>query len=116
VSGSIEVNDAKMNQFDIAPRMSPVEDLNVGDLGDSIEILSWKSSVKSAANGIALDDLDVAITGLGELSGHGTIAPDCSLDFTMSGTRGLTGPKGLAIPFTVRGTCGDPVFRELARK
>ncbi len=116
VSGSLEVNDAKMNQFDIAPRMSPIEDLNVGDLGDSIEILSWKSSIKSAPKGIALDHLDVAISGLGELTGSGTIAPDCSLDFTMSGTRGLTGPKGLAIPFTVQGTCSDPVFRELPRK
>ncbi len=116
LSGSIEVNDSMMKQFDISPRMSPVEDLNIGDLGDSIEILSWKGRVKSAPPGIALDNLDVAIAGLGELTGHGTIAPDCRLDFTMSGTRGLTGPKGLAIPFTVQGTCSDPVFRELTRK
>jgi len=33
----------------------------------------------------------------------------------MNGTRGLTGPKGTPIPFSVQGTTADPVFRELPR-
>ena len=55
------------------------------------------------------------VPAIGELSGAGTISPANALDFKMSAivhTSGLLAVvDNTPIPFTVGGTCADPVFR-----
>jgi hypothetical protein len=111
MTGSLIANGARVSRFDLSRRLNAVEGLNASDLDNEFEIVSWKSDLKSVAGGLNLENLEVAVTGLGLLSGHGTIEPDSRIHFQMSGIRGLTGPKGLAIPFTVLGTSADPVFQ-----
>jgi AsmA protein len=110
VTGSLAVNGARVTGFNLSRRLAPIEGLDASDLETEFEIVSWKADLKSGGAGLNLDNLETAIAGLGLLSGSGTIAPDSRLDFNMSGIRGLTGPKGRAIPFTIRGNCADPVF------
>jgi autotransporter translocation and assembly factor TamB len=111
VTGSMNVNGARVTGFDLSQHLTGVEGLDASDLNTEFEIVSWKSDIKSGEAGLNFENLEVAVAGLGMLSGNGTIAPDSRIDFNMSGIRGLTGPKGLAIPFTVRGNCVDPVFK-----
>jgi hypothetical protein len=111
VTGSLMANGARVTRFDLSRRLNAVEGLDASDLDNEFEIVSWKSDLKSGAGGLNLENLEIAVAGLGLLSGRGTIEPDSSIHFQMSGIRGLTGPKGTAIPFTVLGTCADPVFR-----
>jgi AsmA protein len=111
ISGSLSANGARVTGFDLSQRLTSVEGLDASDLDKEFEIVSWKSDLKTIGTGLNLENLEIAVAGLGLLSGKGTIAPDSRVDFAMSGIRGLTGPKGLSIPFTVRGTFSDPLFR-----
>jgi uncharacterized protein involved in outer membrane biogenesis len=111
VSGSVGVNGARLTGFDLSRRLAAIEGLDASGLENEFEIVSWKSDLKTGDTGLNLEKLEVAVAGLGLLSGSGSIAPDTRLDFRMSGIRGLTGPKGLAIPFRVQGTCADPLFQ-----
>ncbi len=114
ISGPLSVDDTHLNHFYLSQRMEAVSGLDAQELDDSAEILSWKCTLESTGNGIGVHNLVTDIAGLGELSGSGTITPNGGLHFTMSGIRGLTGPKGTAIPFTIGGTSHDPVFQPLA--
>jgi AsmA protein len=111
VTGSLAVDGARVTGFNLSQRLASVEGLDASGLENEFEIVSWKADLKSGGAGLNLENLETAIAGLGLLSGSGTIAPDSRLDFNMSGIRGLTGPKGRAIPFTIRGSCADPVFK-----
>lgn len=111
LTGSLAADGTRLMNFDLSQRLTKVEGLDASDLNSEIEIVSYKTDLKTGNNGLGLENLEVAVAGLGALSGNGWIAPDGRIDFQMSGIRGLTGPKGLSIPFTVRGTTADPVFR-----
>ena len=111
VAGSLSVNGARITGFDLSRGLGAIEGLNATDLNNEFEIVSWKANLKTGAGGLDLDNLEAAVAGLGLLSGSGSISPDSRIQFQMSGIRGLTGPKGLAIPFTIRGTCADPIFQ-----
>ncbi len=110
LTGSMSVIGARLTGFDLSHRLAPVDGLNATGLESEFEVISWQSSLKTAPQGLNLENLQIAIAGLGSLSGHGTIASDGGVDFQMSGIRGLTGPKGTPIPFVVRGSTRDPVF------
>jgi hypothetical protein len=57
----------------------------------------------------------LVVPAIGKVSGSGTVSPANDLDFKMSATvhaSGLLAAVGdTPIPFTVQGTCSDPVFR-----
>jgi len=114
-TGSLDVDDTRLNHFYLSQRLEPVSGLDAQDLDDSAEILSWKCTLQSNGSAIAVQNLVTDIAGLGELSGSGTISPEGSVQFAMSGIRGLTGPKGASIPFTISGDSHDPVFRPAGR-
>jgi len=114
VTGNVTVHGARLSGFDLSSRLTNVEGLDASDLNNEFEIVRFNSALKTGGAGLSFENLEVAVAGLGLLNGVGTIAPDSRLDFNMSGVRGLTGPKGLSIPFTVRGTCASPEFK-LAR-
>jgi hypothetical protein len=116
ISGTMSVDDTRLNHFYLSQRLETVSGLDAGELDDSAEILSWKCTLVSAGNGVAVNNLVTDVSGLGELSGNGTIGLDGGLHFTMSGIRGLTGPKGTPIPFTITGTSHDPIFQPAGRK
>jgi hypothetical protein len=45
------------------------------------------------------------------MAGAGTISASGVLDLRMTGTR----PGAAPVPFAIRGTCNEPVFRPVAR-
>ncbi len=111
MAGSLSVNGARVTGFDLSRALGGIEGLNASDLNNEFEIISWRADLKTGADGLDIANLEAAVAGLGMLSGSGSIAPDSRIHLQMSGIRGLTGPKGLAIPFTIRGTCADPILQ-----
>jgi hypothetical protein len=59
--------------------------------------------------------MKLVVPAIGELTGAGTVSPENALDFKMSAsvhTSGLLAVVGnQPIPFTVGGTCAQPVFK-----
>ena len=68
-----------------------------------------------APDGASAQDMKLQVPSIGDLTGAGTVSPANELDFKMSATvqtSGLLAVVGnTSIPFTVQGTCADPVFR-----
>ena len=83
--------------------------------GPDTEIKTLSASVRVAPDGASAQDMKLQVPLIGDLTGAGTVSPANELDFKMSATvqtSGLLAVVGnTSIPFTVQGTCADPVFR-----
>ncbi len=114
-SGSLALNNTRLTGFDLPTRMATIEKLAGMKGGPNTEIQTLSARVRVAPEGTSAQDMKLVVPALGDLSGAGTVSPAKDLDFKMSAvvhTSGLLAPVGNApIPFTVQGTCADPVFR-----
>jgi hypothetical protein len=67
-----------------------------------------------APDGIETDSVSLVLPAIGNVSGAGTIDPNNTLNFQMIAavqTSGLAaGLRDEPIPFTITGTCAEPVF------
>jgi hypothetical protein len=80
-------------------------------MGHDVDLTAWSSDLRLAPEGSTFEDVRVSIGGFGEMFGRGTIGDSGALDFRMTGTR----PGGSPVPFAIRGTCAEPVFRPLPK-
>jgi AsmA protein len=83
--------------------------------GPDMEIQVLSTNLRSAPEGTSAQDMRLVVPAIGEVSGAGTISPANALNFKMSAmvhTSGLSAVIGnKPLPFSVEGTCADPVFR-----
>ncbi|HKE28914.1 MAG TPA: AsmA family protein [Bryobacteraceae bacterium] len=114
-SGSLALNNSKLAGFDLPKRMATVEKLAGIKGGPDAEIQTFSADVRVAPEGASAQAIKLIMPAIGDLSGGGTVSAANDLDFRMSATvhaSGLLAVAGnTAIPFTVQGTCSDPVFR-----
>jgi AsmA protein len=114
-SGSVAMNGTRLTGFDLPKKMATIEKLAGIKGGPETEIQMLSANVRVAPDGASAQDIKLLVPAIGELSGAGTVSQANDLDFKMSAmvhTSGLLAVVGNAsIPFTVRGTCSDPVFR-----
>jgi AsmA protein len=114
-SGSLALNNTRLAGFDLPKKMSTIEKLTGIKGGPDTEIQTLSANVRMAPDGTSAQDMKLVVPAIGDLSGAGTVSPEKNLDFRMSAsvhTGGLlTVVDNNAIPFTVQGTCSDPVFR-----
>jgi AsmA protein len=118
-SGSIDVDDARLNNFDLGSKMKTLQQLAgiQGEPRTTIQTLS--ASVAVSPEGTIVRDIKLVAPAVGDLTGSGTISPRHELNFQMRATvrassNVLTaiGQKGdLTIPFAITGTSSDPSFR-----
>jgi AsmA protein len=118
-SGSIDVADARLNNFDLGSKMKTIQQLSgiQGEPRTTIQTLT--ASVAASPEGTIVRDIRVVAPAVGELTGSGTVSPQHALNFQMravvkASSHILTaiGQKGdLTIPFTIAGTSSDPSFR-----
>jgi AsmA protein len=114
-SGSLAVNNTRLVGFDLPKRMTSIEKLAGIKAGPDMEIQTLSANVRSAPEGTSTQDMRLLVPAIGELSGAGTVSPANELDFKMSadvhasGLLAVVGNK--PIPFTVGGTCSEPVFK-----
>jgi AsmA protein len=114
-SGSLALNNTKLTGFDLSKKMAAIEKLAGMKSGPDTEIQTLSANVRAAPDGASAQDIKLLAPAIGELTGAGTVSPANELDFKMSATvhaAGLLAAVGnTPIPFTVQGTCANPVFR-----
>ncbi len=114
-AGSLALNNTRLTGFDLPKKMASIEKLAGIKGGPSTEIQVLSADVRVAPDGTRAEGMKLIVPAIGEMSGAGTVSPANDLDFKMSATvhaTGLLSPVGnTPIPFTVQGTCADPVFR-----
>jgi AsmA protein len=122
-TGPIDLANAKVKGFDLSSRMGSVASFaGLAKSSDTlIQMLS--STLRIAPDGTQAETLNLVVSAIGSLTGHGTIAPNGALDFTMLAK--LTNSSTVAraasryaslgqpengIPFRIAGTTANPVF------
>jgi AsmA protein len=114
-SGSLALNNTRLMGFDLSKKMATLEKLAGIKGGLDTEIQTLSADVRVAPDGASAQDMKLVVPTIGDLSGAGTVSPANDLDFKMSATvhaSGLLAVVGnTSVPFTVQGTCADPIFR-----
>jgi|SRR5579871_384456 len=114
-TGSLALDNTRLVGFDLSKKMSSIEQMAGIKAGPDTEIQTLSANVRSSPGGMAAQDMKLVVPAIGELSGAGTVSPANDLDFKMTAivhTSGLLAVVGnKPIPFTVGGTCSQPVFK-----
>jgi len=113
-SGSLAMNNTRLTGFDLPKKMASIEKLAGIKGGPDTDIETLSAVIRVAPEGAAAQDMKLAIPTIGDLSGEGAVSPANELDFRMTAivhTSGLLAVvRDTPIPFTVQGTCANPVF------
>jgi AsmA protein len=114
-TGTLSLNNARLAGFDLSRNMSSIEKLAGIKAGPDTEIQTMSANIRWSPEGTQAQDMKLVVPAIGELTGAGTVSPENALDFKMSAsvhTSGLLAVVGnQPIPFTVEGTCAQPVFK-----
>ena len=114
-SGSLALKNTRLTGFDLSKKMAGIEKLAGIRSGPDTEIQILGADIRVAPEGTSAQNMKLVMPALGDLSGAGTVSPANDLNFKMSAmvhTSGLLSVVGnTPVPFTVQGTCADPVFR-----
>ncbi len=114
IAGSIHMNNTKLAGFNMSSKLSGIEKLAGIKGGPDTEIQELSGNVRVAPEGIATDSLKLVVPAIGDVAGSGTVNPDRTLNFKMQAavhTGGLAAAlNNEPVPFTVDGTCAEPIF------
>jgi AsmA protein len=114
-SGSLALTNTRLTGFDLPQKIATVEKWAGIKASPDTEIQNASLNVRQSPEGTEAQDVNLVVPAIGELSGAGTVSPENALAFKMSAivhTSGLAAVVGnKPIPFTVEGTCANPVFR-----
>jgi len=122
-TGNIALANATLGGFSLGSQLSSISALSGISKATSTTISKLTSNVRNSPDGTALNQLDMVVNGIGEITGDGTIAANTDLDFKMKvslavagavgqAIGGLTGNKNmkLGIPIKIGGTTSSPTF------
>jgi AsmA protein len=114
-SGSLALDNTHLVGFNLPQKMASIEKFAGIKEGPDTEIQVLSANVRFAPEGTSANEMKLIVPAIGEMSGAGTVSPAKALDFKMSAmvhTTGLLSVVGnKPIPFTVGGTCAEPVFK-----
>ena len=114
-NGSVAFNKTRLVGFDLPKKMATIEKLAGIKPSPDTDIDELSATLRSGPDGTSAQNMKLIVPAIGELSGAGAITPANAVDFKMSAivhTSGLLAVvDNTPIPFTVTGTCAEPVFR-----
>ncbi|MBZ5727591.1 MAG: AsmA family protein [Acidobacteriia bacterium] len=114
-TGSVSLNKTRLAGFDLPGRMAAIAALAGirGARDTEIELLS--TNLRMAPEGMSASEIQLVAPAIGEIDGTGSVSPAYALDFHMRAmvhTGGVMAAiRNAPIPFSVAGTCSEPVFR-----
>ena len=135
--GTIGLNAAKLEGFDLGSKMAAITALTGLKTGKDLEIEKLATNVHMAPNGLRAENFNAILPALGTLVGGGTLDSKNNLDFKMAATltggaigavgnagndigsllgaatgagKGSSCKGGTTIPFLIQGTSSDPKF------
>jgi AsmA protein len=113
--GTIALNNTVVAGFDLGRKLAVLETLAGVKGASSTEIQTLGAGFQMGPEGISAQNVQLLVPAIGDLVGAGKISPENALDFHMTAklhTGGmLAAVADKAVPFTIQGTCADPVFR-----
>jgi AsmA protein len=114
-NGTVALSHVTLANFDLGRKMAVVETLAGMKSSPNTEIQELSTDFAMGPEGITTENLKLVVPSMGELGGAGKVSKENALDFHMNAhlhTAGvLAAVAEQSIPFTVQGTCADPVFR-----
>ena len=116
-AGTIGLDGVQLANYDLAGKLTVLDQLAGIKAAPHTEIQTLRANVKSSPAGTDLNDIDLLVPSIGEITGAGTISPTHALDFKMraalhsaAGVMAGLGSKG-GVPFTISGTAESPSFK-----
>ncbi|HYV62009.1 MAG TPA: AsmA family protein, partial [Bryobacteraceae bacterium] len=85
-TGSIVIDDARLNNFDLGSKMKTIQQLAGIQAEPRTTIQSLSASVATSPEGTIVRDIRVVAPAVGELTGFGTVSPQHALNFQMRAT------------------------------
>ncbi len=119
ISGPVGLSNTRLAGFNMGAKMAAVETLAGIPGGPNTDIENFGAAIRIAPQGMSIQDVELVIPSIGNLTGGGTISASHALDFKMRALVHTSGPilaalgqKGdTGVPFLIGGTSSDPVFR-----
>ena len=118
-AGTLGLNNTKLAGFDLGNKLKTVAMLAGLPSGPNTEIQTLGADVRSSPQGTAINNFQLMVPTIGQLTGAGTISPAQALDFQMRVTlhtsgavMAALGQKGdTTVPVLIGGTSSNPSFR-----
>jgi AsmA protein len=118
-SGSVSLSNTRLAGFNMGAKMAAIEQLAGMRGGPNTDIQSFSASLRTAPNGTSVQNLQLVVPAIGNLTGGGAVSPGHALDFKMratlhtsGGIMAALGQRGdTGVPFLITGTAADPVFQ-----
>ncbi len=117
--GTVSAVEVSFTGFDLGARLSTLERFAGIKTGPNTEIQHFSTSVESGPVGTSLENIKLFVTGIGQISGDGTITSTRQLNFKMRAnlnsaqvslaTLGRGASAG--VPFTITGPASSPTFK-----
>ncbi len=115
-SGTVVVADAQLSNFDLASRLRVLQSLSGIKASPHTQIKTLRANVQVTPAVTRLDNIQLVVPSIGEVTGAGTVSASHALDFKMR--LALTKAVGLIpvlgtvsdLPFSIEGTSQDPKF------
>jgi AsmA protein len=121
-AGPVRLSEVTVGGFDLGAKLKTVAALAGVNTGRDTRIQSLVCKLHIAPEGARVEDLNAVITGLGALTGSGSVAANEALDFHLTANLnkgggvlgGLLQQAGVGqlstVPFRISGTTSDPHF------
>jgi AsmA protein len=125
IAGPIALDNTRLVGFDVSSKIHGIAALSGVKTGDTTEFEKLHATVRITNAGVEVDKIDAVVTGMGELTGSGTVSPSNQLDFDLHvkvesvkgvGKLGVglltklngSGDNGAGVPMHITGTSDDP--------
>lgn len=116
-TGTVGLNGVRLANYDLAGKLSVLDQLAGVKAAPHTEIQTFHATIRSAPDGTQVQDIDLVVPSIGEITGAGTVSPAHELAFKMraalhsvASDLAALGSKG-GIPFTISGTSESPSFK-----
>jgi AsmA protein len=116
-AGTVGLDGVRLANFDLATKLRVLDQLAGIKAAPHTEIQTLRMTLRSAPGGAQVQDIDLLVPSIGEITGAGTVSPAHELAFKMRaalhsamGAMAGLGSKG-GIPFIVSGTSQSPSFK-----
>jgi len=116
IDGTVEITGTNLTGFDIGKKMAPVANFAGMKSGMDTQIEKLHASALRTTDGITVNNIQLVIPALGEISGSGTISPSHELNLTMrvvvssNVLTAFTKGKPIDVRFFIRGSAAEPEF------
>ncbi len=109
ISGPIALTNTRLVGFDVGSKIHGIAALSGVKTGDTTEFERLRLNVRMTNAGVAAENIDAVINGMGELTGSGTVSPADQLDFNLilkgASAKGI-GKVGVGLLSTLSGGTG----------